>query len=140
MLRCHSSDALCCWEGVNPCAPGSGEALQPAEGEVGDVVGQPADVFGLVPLLRVEAGDDSYRVLRLWSDGFTVEADVVPPLRGLVDLYDGANHLYQCLIIAADAEGGEMRYDFKRSTEAHDRAPLDFYRSPDAPIALLGKD
>lgn len=90
--------------------------------------------------LRVEAGDDSYRVLRLWSDGFTVEADVVPPLRGLVDLYDGANHLYQCLIIAADTEGGEMRYDFKRSTEAHDRAPLDFYRAPDAPIALLGKD
>ena len=58
----------------------------------------------------------------------------------LVDLYDGANHLYQCLIIAADAEGGEMRYDFKRSTEAHDRAPLYFYLAPDAPIALLGKD
>ena len=90
--------------------------------------------------LRVETGEDSYRVLRMWAGGFTVEADVVPPLRGLVDLYDGARHLYQCLIIAADAEGGEMRYDFKRATEAHDRAPLDFYRAPDAPIAYLGKD
>lgn len=90
--------------------------------------------------LRVETGEDSYRVLRLWSGGFTVEADVVPPLRGLVDLYDGGRHLYQCLIVASETEGGEMQYEFKRSTEAHDRAPLDFYRAPDAPIALLGKD
>lgn len=87
--------------------------------------------------LRVQADNDTFRVLRLWRDGFTVEADAVPPLRGLVDLYDGARHLYQCLIVASDEEGGEMRYDFKRNTAADDAAPLDYFRDPDAPIALL---
>jgi hypothetical protein len=90
--------------------------------------------------LRVETGNDSFRVLRLWQDGFSVEADVVPRLRGLVDLYDGARHLYQCLIVASEEDAGEMRYEFKRNTAAADRAPLDFYREPDAPIALLPRD
>lgn len=87
--------------------------------------------------LRVQAGDDSFPVLSLWRNGFSVEAETVPTLRGLVDLYDGANHLYQCLIVASDHEKGEMRYEFKRNTMASDKAPLDFYRDPDAPIALL---
>jgi hypothetical protein len=90
--------------------------------------------------LRVRAGDQEFRVLRKWATGFSVEAGGVPPLRGLVDLFDGATHLAECLIIAAEEDAGEMRYEFKRSTEAHDKAPLDFYRDPDAPIALLGKD
>lgn len=90
--------------------------------------------------LRVEIGDNTYKILRLWRDGFTVEAETTPQLRGLVDIYDGANHLYQCLIIADQDEAGEMRYEFKRSTASADRAPLDFYRAPDAPIALLGHE
>jgi hypothetical protein len=90
--------------------------------------------------LRVEFGDNTFKILRLWKDGFTVEAETTPQLRGLVDIYDGARHLYQCLIIADDAQAGEMRYDFKRSTAAADKAPLDFYRAPDAPIALLGHE
>ena len=89
--------------------------------------------------LRVQIGDNYYPVLSLKEDGFSVEADSVPVLRGLVDLYDGGHHLYQCLIIASEEERGEMRYDFKRSTQAHDKAPLDFYRDPEAPIALLGR-
>ena len=89
--------------------------------------------------LRVVAGDEDHPVLRRWDRGFAVEADVVPKLRGLVDLYDGANHLAQCLIIASEEEAGEMRYEFKWAVEAHDKAPLDFYREPNAPIALLGK-
>lgn len=88
--------------------------------------------------LRVEVGDTYYRVLRLWKSGFTVEAETTPRLRGLVDLYDGANHLYQCLIVASEEDGAEMQYEFKRSTIADDKAPLDFYRDADAPIALLG--
>lgn len=87
--------------------------------------------------LRVHTGEDVFTVLRLWTDGFAVEAESTPPLRGLVDVFDGANHLYQCLIIASEEENGEMRYEFKRSTAASDNAPLDFYRDPDAPIALL---
>ncbi|NVO57494.1 hypothetical protein HW561_16985 [Rhodobacteraceae bacterium B1Z28] len=90
--------------------------------------------------LRVGMGDNTFKILKLWKDGFSVEAETTPRLRGLVDIYDGANHLYQCLIIADEEEGGEMRYEFKRSTAAHDKAPLDFYRAPDAPIALLGHE
>ena len=69
--------------------------------------------------------------------GFTVEADAVPDLRGLVDLFDGGRHLYQCLIIASEPEAGERRYDFKRNTAASDSAPLDHYREPEAPVGLL---
>ncbi|PCJ10163.1 MAG: hypothetical protein COB16_02470 [Rhodobacteraceae bacterium] len=90
--------------------------------------------------LRVRVGDEVYPVLRMWKGGFAVEEGSTPNLRGLIDLYDGANHLYQCLIVASEAEAGERRYDFKRSTAAADNAPLDFYRAPDAPVALLGHD
>ncbi len=90
--------------------------------------------------LRVQMGDNTYKVLRLWKNGFTVEAAQTPRLRGLVDIFDGANHLYQCLIVASQEETGEMEYEFKRSTAAADTAPLDFYRAPDAPIALLGHE
>lgn len=87
--------------------------------------------------LRVQVGDESYKVLRYWEKGFSLDADNVPPLRGLVDIYDGSKHLYQALIVASDKEDGEMRFEFKRSTATQDRAPLDFERDEDAPIALL---
>lgn len=89
--------------------------------------------------LRVEAGGVETRVLRFWESGFSVDKDSAPNLRGLVDLYDGGRHLYQCLIIASEEQGDEMAYEFKRNTMAADKAPLDFARDPDAPIALLGK-
>ena len=87
--------------------------------------------------LRVHVGDGVYPVLALWKNGFSVATADAPHLRGLVDLYDGANHLSQCLIVASEAEGEEMRFEFKRLTHAHDAAPLDFYRDPGAPVAYL---
>lgn len=89
--------------------------------------------------LRVQTGDKYFSVLRAWDGGFAVEAEGAPHLRGLVDLYNGGVHLYQCLIIASSEEGGEMIYEFKRNTAAVDKAPLDFYRDETAPIALLGR-
>lgn len=90
--------------------------------------------------LRVMAGEDLVPVLRLWKTGFSVDAETAPQLRGLVDIYEGARHLSQCLIIAGEAEGGEMRYEFKRATPASETAPLDFYKSPDAPAGLIPLD
>ena len=90
--------------------------------------------------LRVQVGEAQFPVLRMWKDGFSVEEADAPQLRGLVDLYNGARHISQCLIVASEAEGGEMRYDFKRSTAAADEAPLDFYRAPDAPVGLIAYD
>lgn len=89
--------------------------------------------------LRVNVAGETFPVLHLWKTGFSVEAGVVPPLRGLVDLYDGATHLYQCLIVASGEEAGEMRYEFKRSTAVSDSAPLDHAASAERPIALIGK-
>ena len=89
--------------------------------------------------LRVRAGDREFPIVRFWDKGFSVELDTAPQLRGLVDIYDGGRHLCQCLIVAADEEGGEMRYDFKRATPAANSAPLDFVRPDDAPAGLIAK-
>lgn len=90
--------------------------------------------------LRVMLHDGNHiPVLSLWKNGFSVDAAEAPALRGLVDVYDGAQHLYQCLIVASEEEFGEMRYEFKRSTEACDTAPLDFYRNPLSPVAFIGQ-
>ncbi|TKZ21071.1 hypothetical protein FAP39_08120 [Shimia litoralis] len=87
--------------------------------------------------MRVEANGRSFRVLKFREDGFTLDVEDAPHLRGLVDLFDGGRHIYQCLIVASEEDGDLMHYDFKRSTAAADRAPLDFYRGENAPIALL---
>lgn len=88
--------------------------------------------------LRVEVDGHSYKVLRRWENGFAVDAEMVPQLRGSVELFEGATFLASCLIIAAAEEDGEMQYEFKRATAARDRAPLDFQQEEDAPVALLG--
>lgn len=89
--------------------------------------------------LRVHAGGEIYPVLRFWDSGFALDGEDAPHLRGLVDIYDGGRHLYQALIVASSEEQGELHFEFKRSTAASDKAPLDFYRDPEAPIALLGR-
>lgn len=87
--------------------------------------------------LRVKAGDDTFKVLRFREDGFTLDVETAPHLRGFVDLYDGAKHLYQCLVVASVEENGEMFYEFKRATAASDRAALDYAVEDDAPVALV---
>lgn len=89
--------------------------------------------------LRVHTDDDVFPVLRFWETGFALDAENAPHLRGLVDLYDGSRHLYQCLVVASDEDNGEMVYDFKRSTAVKEKAALDFVRDVDAPVALLGR-
>lgn len=87
--------------------------------------------------LRLSADGQTYPVLRMWKTGFSLDANTAPNLRGFVDLYDGAIHLFQCLIVASDDEGGEKRFEFKRLTAVSTTAPLDFERSVDAPVALI---
>ncbi|MBM1310008.1 hypothetical protein JQT66_07510 [Sulfitobacter mediterraneus] len=87
--------------------------------------------------LRIDVNGVIYPVLRMWKTGFAVEAEDAPKLRGLVDLYDGANHLFQCLIIASEEEAGEMRYEFKRATAVASAAALDFEKAADAPVGLI---
>jgi len=87
--------------------------------------------------IRVQAGEQTFTVLRYWDEGFALDAEDTPHLRGLVDLYNGGNHMSQCLIVASEEDGGEMVYEFKWATPANDRAPLDYERAADAPIALI---
>jgi len=87
--------------------------------------------------LRVHVGDDVHTVLRLWNDGFSLDADEAPHIRGFVDIYDGARQLYQCLVMCSSVEGGERIYEFKRQTAVVDKPPLDYYREEDTPVALL---
>ena len=90
--------------------------------------------------LRVRAGSKILTILKYWDNGFTVDTEDAPQLRGLVDLYDGTRHLYQCLIIASAEDRDEIYYEFKRNTLAVDRAPLDFVPEVDAPIALISNN
>ena len=56
--------------------------------------------------LRVQAGTEIFTLLKYWDSGFSVDLQDAPQLRGLVDLYDGSRHLYQCLIVASEEEAG----------------------------------
>lgn len=87
--------------------------------------------------LSIKLDEQTYPVLRMWKTGFAVAADDAPHLRGLVDLYDGANHLFQCLIIAGEEEAGEMQYEFKRATAVAHAAALDFEKAANAPIGYI---
>jgi len=85
----------------------------------------------------VHVGDEAYPILEMTEDGFSVEADTAPRLRGFIDIYDGPRHLYQALIVASEQAGDLMRYEFKRNTAATGSAPVDFERPDDRPVGLL---
>ena len=87
--------------------------------------------------LRINVDGQVHPVLRMWKTGFAVAAEDAPHLRGLVDLYDGANHLFQCLIVAGEEEAGEMQYEFKRATAVAQSAALDFEKLANAPVGLI---
>ncbi len=87
--------------------------------------------------LRIKVGEEVYPVLRSWSGGFSLPVEKAPNLRGFVDLYDGAKHLSQCLIIYSEIEAGEMIYEYKRHTTVAEVVPVDFVRAPNSPVALL---
>ena len=87
--------------------------------------------------LRVKTNGEVFRVLRLQDDGFFMDMQDAPHLRGLVDLYDGAKHLYQCLVIASQEENDEMFYEFKRATGVANEPALDYVKDDEAPVALV---
>ena len=87
--------------------------------------------------LRVQVGEAVFPILRMWAGGFALDGTLTPQLRGLVDVYDGANHIFQCLIVASIAEGDEVICDYKRSTAVSDRCALDYVRDEQAPVGFL---
>ena len=89
--------------------------------------------------LRVQLGEAVFPILRMWDGGIALDAERTPHLRGLIDVYDGANQVFQCLIIASTVENGELICEFKRSTAVADKAALDFWRDENAPVGYLPK-
>jgi hypothetical protein len=87
--------------------------------------------------LCVHDGDDVYRVRRFWEGGFSLDQDVAEKLRGRVEIYDGARHLYQCLIVGSAVEGDERVFDFKWLHPVTDAAPVDFVRPDFVPAGLI---
>tara|TARA_B100000676_G_C17297145_1_gene445334 strand:- start:42 stop:392 length:351 start_codon:yes stop_codon:yes gene_type:complete len=78
--------------------------------------------------LFVKFNKNYFPVMRLTKNGFSVEAEMAPMIRGLVDLYDGDRHLKQCLLVASKEENGLVHFDFKRKTTTQTSAPKDFYQ------------
>ena len=77
---------------------------------------------------RVEFNKNHFPVMRLTQNGFCVEAEMAPMIRGLVDLYDGDKHLKQCLIVASKEENGIVHFDYKRNMATQTSAPKDFFQ------------
>jgi hypothetical protein len=78
--------------------------------------------------LRLHIGDSVFPILRMWDDGFAIDAARLPRLRGAVEIHEGRRRVWTCLIVAAAVEEGELRCTFKRLSPAHDSAPADYWR------------
>lgn len=87
--------------------------------------------------IRVQVGEAVFPVRRFWDGGFSLDAGLAPHLRGLVDVYEGGKHIFQCLIVASTEDGDEIICDFKRLTVVSDRPALDFWREEGAPAGYL---
>lgn len=87
--------------------------------------------------LCVHVGEQVYRINRLWDGGFAMDARDAHKVRGHVQIYDGAKHLYQALVVASQEEGDEQVFEFKWHTAAVDGPAADFVRETEAPKGLL---
>ncbi|MEJ6396938.1 hypothetical protein [Yoonia sp. 208BN28-4] len=89
--------------------------------------------------LCVHDGNDVYRIVRMWDDGFALDSGVADKLRGRVEIYDGVRHLYQCLVIGSEAQGAEQVFEFKWLHPVSDRAPVDFVQDTFQPAGLIAR-
>ena len=89
--------------------------------------------------LCVHDGDDVYRVLRFWDDGLSIDKKHGDQLRGRVEIYDGARHLYQCLIENGRTEEDEVVFDFKWLHPVAEQPAADFVRPDGAPALMIPK-
>lgn len=88
--------------------------------------------------LCLHDGENVYRIRRFWADGLAISAEHGDKLRGRVEIYDGARHVYQCLIVNGQHDGDECVFAFKWLHPVAERPALDFERAEPAPAGLLG--
>ena len=88
--------------------------------------------------LRLQLGEAVFPILRLWHDGFSLDAARAPQrLRGFVEVHEGPNLLLSCLLVASEIDNGELICTFKRATPAADAPAADYWRGENPPRKLL---
>lgn len=87
--------------------------------------------------IKLRVGDQTITVRRHWDEGFAIDREDAPALRGYVDLYDGGKHLCRALIVTTADEGDERVFEYKRATEIADGPAADFVQDETPPIALI---
>ena len=80
-------------------------------------------------VFRVRAGEREIRLTELALDGFVIESDGRPPLRGYADIYRGDEPVLRGLVVCAWAQDGLVGYEFKRGT-TDGTVPVDYVRGP----------
>jgi hypothetical protein len=87
--------------------------------------------------LALHLGDAVFPILRLWDNGFAVDAGRIGALRGFVEVHEGPRLILTGLIQATEVQDGELICTFKRVTVASDRAALDYEVETEQPAGLL---
>ena len=73
----------------------------------------------------VVAGPRKHRIMELTADGFVIEADGLPHLRGYVDILNGEERIARRLAQFAWARDGLVGYEFKHDA-GHRETPPDY--------------
>ena len=76
--------------------------------------------------LVMECDTGRFPVVAMASEGCLIETPDGAVPRGFVDIFDGATHVAQCLIVLAAPEGPYLRCVFKRRTASRLDPPRDF--------------
>ena len=79
--------------------------------------------------LRVRTDAQDHAVMELTANGFVIEADGRPPLRGYADIFRGDERILRGLVIVSWAREGKVGYEFKRGT-TDGTMPVDYVRGP----------
>lgn len=78
---------------------------------------------------RVHAGEREAKVVQMATDGFVIQSDGRPPLRGYADIFRGEERILRGLVICSWAQDGKVGYEFKRGT-TDGTMPVDYVRGP----------
>ena len=86
------------------------------------------DTMRLRSRFRVVAEERDHRIMELTADGFVIEADGRPPLRGYVEIFDDEERIDRRLVVCDWARDGLVGYEFKRDGAGND-VPTDYVPS-----------
>lgn len=87
--------------------------------------------------LRVQLGEAVFPVVQMTADTIVLDAGLSPRLRGVIDVFEGARHVLQGLVVASRQEDGLLVCSFKRRNTVRDTPALDYERDENAPAGLL---